>query len=120
MKKVIPLKIRKAIRGLDSDLDEDDAAYKAAVMLLLPVLCDVRQNIKEIARLTGYGRKFVGQVSKNLRKNGIWRRSGTYHSGWDDDDNRKGGVAFWVDVCCGLGFMERVDKDDHSRGVRKP
>ena len=96
--------IKSQVKCLDEALSPDDEEFKAAVILLAGT--EVKQTIKEIRQFTHYRQSFVVKVVGNLKRNGIFVKGKIHHGGWFD--KKDGGIAFWLDVCVGLGLMKRV------------
>jgi hypothetical protein len=94
-------KIKAEVRRMDPKLDENDDGFKTAVILLSSAIKGT--NADDLASFTGYSRDFVRSRAGNFRKNGIWE-NGKVRADWSGKD---GGCAFWLDVCCGDGLMER-------------
>lgn len=99
-------KIKKVIKELDDKIKETDEGFKCAVVLL--ALTEKPQRIKDIAEFTQIERPLVARFMKNFRANKIIRNGKIRHSGWFDKES--GGIAFWIDVSCGLGFLQRTSQ----------
>lgn len=96
--------IREDIRQMDDGLEEDSDGFKVAVIVLSSAI--IGPNIKRLARFTGYGRDFCSEISRHCREGGLWRGGRVYHSGWDDE--KTGGIAFWLDCALAQGYIERT------------
>jgi len=99
------------VKKLDPNLDENSDEFKAAACLLSCLL--VRPRLASLMDFTPYQPKFLSRIGKNLRKNRIWdrdfdtRKNVFCPSDWFNEET--GGVAFWMDVSCALGFIERTN-----------
>lgn len=97
--------IKREIRRMDPQLkDENDETFKAAVVLMSATQTS-GNSIRALQKFTGYTRPFVARIVAGAQKNGIFRGDGKIACEWFDKD---GGIAFWMDVCCVLGLMERT------------
>ena len=108
--------IKQAVRESDDFDDEDSKEFKAAVILLSSAFVD--PTIKSIHAFTRYPKHFVSRIYHNLRRNGIWGGGSRGKSQrwinadpWMDEEG--GNIAFWLDVLCGLGQIERVEDRYH-------
>lgn len=106
-KEVTPENIHESLKEVDPDLVEDNETGKAAKVLFAAAL--VGADIKRVAKSSGLSRRDVSRIVERLRKNGIWKNGRIYHSGWFDDtsEDGAGNVAFFLDVMCGAGLIER-------------
>lgn len=91
------------VGGLDPALDHDDEGFRVAVVLL--VSADVGPDVPAIAEVTGYHLEWLTLIASRLTAAGIWA-DGKVCVEWFDEDS--GGIAFWCDVACAQGFMERA------------
>ena len=92
------------VHWLVSEWKSDDEGYHAAVVLLAAL--EVGQRPKSLSEFTGYDESEIKKFSANLRASNVWNRGRTYHSGWDDEKN--GGIAFWMDTAIAQGLVERA------------
>lgn len=103
------------VQSMDKNISEDDETFKAAVVMIFPLVSDTGYNIKKIAKEAGMSRPFVGKIVKNLKKNKIWHQNVIHHSGWMDD--KTGTISFWLDALCALGHIERFDESTRENVV---
>ncbi len=109
--------VKQAVIDTDPLLEADDPAFAVAVILLSATFIGPIKY--KLQHFTGYSQRFVNRVWHNFRRNGIFvgaaRGSATRnlrtvaHSGWDDEET--GAIAFWLDVLCGQGLIERMLED---------
>jgi len=90
------------IRHYNSDLQSDDPAFRAAVILLAGL--EFGHNIDLLARRTGYDRGLVARIARRLIDNGVWK-SGVTIADWSSADEASG--TFWNDVAVAEGKMCR-------------
>lgn len=105
-------KVKNEIRRMDPNCG-DGEDFKTAVVLLSSL--ETGPDSDALATFTGYPRKFVREIGGRLRDSGIWKNGKVYAGDWFDKD---GGLAFWLDVAVGRGFMRRVPGKRSS--TRKP
>jgi hypothetical protein len=96
--------IKALVRELDAAVDEEEPAFRCAVVLLAAVSTDACQDVRALADLTGYDTEWIAEVERRLVRNGVWKDGVTYGE-WTDDET--GGIGFWMDVSVGLGLLER-------------
>jgi len=94
------------VRHLDSRLSEKEDAFKCAVILLAAALV-TGPNIKKVSKFTKYHESIVRRFVDNFRKDKLWGHKYIHASEWHD--KKAGGVAFWLDVSVGLGFIKRIE-----------
>lgn len=94
---------RNAVRALDPKLDLNDQSAYCAAMLL----CAAKNGASDgdVIQRTGVPLAAGKAIAWRLRRNRVWRKTATHHSGWDDPES--GGIAFWLDVNVGTGMMRR-------------
>ena len=92
--------VKNAIRRLDDAITPDDEAYNVAMVMLSALA--VGANIRRIARFTGLTYRYVTEIGRRLRANGVWCRSMTCCD-WFEEEN--GTIAFWLDANIGLGYI---------------
>lgn len=94
---------RNEVRKLDPKLGLNEPAAFCAAMLL----CAIKNgaNDKDVIERTGVPLRDGKAIAWRLRRNRVWRKEITHHSGWDDP--KTGGIAFWMDVNVGTGMMRR-------------
>lgn len=95
-------RVKQEIRRLDPDVKSNDPAWKVAAILLSSLA--VGTNADRIARFASLPYRFVREVARRLRANGVWEGR-LLCVDWFEDGG--GGIAFWCDVNVGLGYMER-------------
>lgn len=95
--------VKADLKRMDPKLSETDESYQIAAVLLASAA--LGPDADRIAKFTGYSRDWVRKLSTRLRGQGIWK-GGRVYAEWQDPEN--GGAAFWLDVCVGRGFMDRV------------
>jgi len=95
---------RNEVRKMDDKLGLDEPAAYCAAMLL----CAINHGAytETVIDKTGVPAEVGNEIAERLRQQRIWVGPQTHHSGWDDPET--GGIAFWMDVNVGLGFMERA------------
>ena len=98
-------KIKAAVAAVDPQMDPEDDAYKASVILLASISDGIGPSADKIAELTGHPRSYVRTIASRLRKSGIWQ-GGKVHCNWFDAE--EGWVAFMCDVNVALGMLNRV------------
>jgi hypothetical protein len=96
-------RVKQEIRRLDSEVKPGDLAWKVAAILLSSLA--VGPNADRIARFASLPYRFVREVARRLRANGVWEGR-LLCVDWFEE--KSGGVAFWLDVNVGLGYMERA------------
>ena len=99
--------VKREVARLDAPCEPESDEFKAAVCLMSCAI--VRPGVKSVCGFTGYPRSFVEELGRNWRRNRVWcgkRNPQVHHSGWFDQD--AGGIAFWLDVSIGLGWIDRV------------
>ena len=96
--------VKKEVHRLDKSLDEFDESFLIAVVLISSAI--VGANIKRLATFTHYSRDFISDIGKHLRKNGVWKNGQVDNYEWFDKNS--GGVAFWINVAVGQGYIKRV------------
>lgn len=97
--------VKKEIKRMDPALDENDDAFKAAVIMLYGSITG-KHHSRSLQAKTGYPMDFIVSVTGNLRKSGIWTKDGKTAADWNNEES--GGVEFWIHVSVGLGFIERA------------
>lgn len=95
--------IERAIHKMDRNLKPSDSAYQVAMILLVGLY--VGPNIRKVTRFTDLPWRFVAEVGRRLRANGVWQGRKIVA---DWFDKKAGGCAFWLDVNVGLGYMQRT------------
>ncbi|KKK66826.1 hypothetical protein LCGC14_2960160, partial [marine sediment metagenome] len=95
-----------AVHRLDPKLSKEEDGFKCAVVLMTAALA-TGPNIVKVSKFCGYPRTLVRRFATNLRASRIWGHKYVRPSDWSD--KKAGGVAFWLDVAVGLGFVERTD-----------
>lgn len=102
---------KQEIHKMDPILNEDDKAFKAAVIMLFGSMAG-KFTIISLSENTRYDYSFIRDCVRNLKKEGIWKQNTVkgksnqwkvYHSGWFDE--KEGGIAFWLDVNRALGYI---------------
>lgn len=83
------------------DLNESDATYRAAVVILVAQV--IGRGVHKLAKVTGYPSEFVARCARRLVDNGVWPDGQPYLStmtvtDWD---------AFWQDVGVAEGKLCR-------------
>ena len=101
--------IRKEVKRMDQNLNEEDTSFKAAVVLFSAL--EVGPSAPKVAEFTGYPLTLCQEFSARLRESGVWK-DGKTHCEWFDE--KYGEIAFWMDVCVAQGLVER------SKPRRKP
>ena len=91
------------LRKMDPQLDMNDEAAKAALVMLAAT--QIGQSQTKLAKATGVHRTLVAKFAHNLKKSGIWK-NGQTHANWCD--KKEGGIAFWCDVLVAQGMMQRA------------
>ena len=91
------------VMRLDPSVKVDDPAFGTAVVVLAAAV--VGPNIKRIASFTGYGRPFVAEKARRLRKQKVWV-GGKLDVDWFKPKG-EGVVAFWLDVVLADGLLVR-------------
>jgi hypothetical protein len=97
-------KIRKEVKRMDSKLEVDQDEYVAAVVCLSALHVGT-SSIRKLAEFTGYAVPRISPMVHSLRSNGVFRRDGKVACAWFEKD---GQIAFWMDVCIALGWMQRA------------
>lgn len=92
------------LKDYDKNLKAGTKQYNASLVLLSSAF--IGTNEKEIAAFTKVPMEQIKEFAKNLRAQKVWHKGKLYHSGWDDEKN--GGIAFAMDSCVALGWLERV------------
>jgi len=105
MKRISLKQLLDETHRLDPMLSEKDDAFKCAVILLTAAVV-TGPNIKKVAKFTKYHESLVRRFVDNFRKDKLWGHKYIHSSEWHD--KKAGGVAFWLDVSVGLGFIRRV------------
>lgn len=95
--------IRTWVLELDSMLDEDCSEFHAGCVVLASAFHG--PNADRCAKLLDLPRAQVREWGKNLVKNGVWEK-GRVCAEWEDE--KTGGIAFWLDVTVALGYVERA------------
>lgn len=95
--------IKAEVKRLDPLIEEDSDSFKVAVILLSSIVTG--PGIAQAIQFTGYDFDFVVQVSERLRQNKIWFQD-KICCDWFDKEH--GVIAFWCDVLCGVGQVQRV------------
>jgi hypothetical protein len=99
--------VKKEVYRLDPVITEEDDGFKVAVILISSVI--VGANIKRLAIFTHYTREYIAKVGKYFRKNQVWKNGEVDTSEWFKKET--GGVAFWMNVAVGQGFVKRYWKN---------
>lgn len=94
---------RRLVRSIDPKIDLDSQEALTAAMLL----CSARNgpNLRKVLNATGISQREGTRIAERLRKNRIWWFGKLRHGGWTEDG---GQIAFWLDVMCGAGKMNRA------------
>lgn len=95
--------IREWVLELDTKLDGDCVEFDAGCVVLAAAFHG--PNADRCAKLLQLSRAQVREWGKNLAANGVWK-NGRVYADWDDE--KTGGIAFWLDVNIALGYIERV------------
>jgi hypothetical protein len=95
--------VKKEVHRLDPSLKEDDESFKIAVILMSSVI--IGANIKRLAIFTHYSRNYIAKIGVYFRKNEVWKNGKVCAGEWFEKDS--GGIAFWMDVAVGQGYLER-------------
>ncbi len=104
MKRISLKRLVKEVHRLDPKLSKEDDAFKCAVVLLTAALA-TGPNVNKVSQFCGYPRTLVRRFASNLRASQVWGHKYICSSDWND--KKSGGIAFWLDVSIGLGFIER-------------
>jgi len=95
--------LKKEIRRLDPKLKTTDPAFTTAVILMASAI--VGADARAISKYSAIPLSEVTKRSKNFRKQKVWVGEKVRHSGWFDKET--GGIAFWLDVAIGQGYLAR-------------
>jgi len=95
-------KIYKTIKELDASLTFRDESFKVAAILIKGL---ETQNVLKLTSFFGYPYSFIKSIADRLKTNKIWQHGKTLCD-WDNEET--GGIAFWVDVNVGLGYLSKV------------
>jgi hypothetical protein len=95
--------IRKWVLELDLNLDEDCPEFDAGCVVMASAFHG--PNADRCAKLLQLPRAQVREWGKRLVANGVWE-NGRVCADWDDE--KTGGIAFWLDVTVALGWVERA------------
>jgi len=98
--------VKKEVHRMDPVLKENDEAFKIAVILMSSVI--IGANIKRLATFTHYPRNYISKIGLYFRKNEVWKNGKVDTSEWFDKDT--GGIAFWLCVAVGQGYLKRSFK----------
>lgn len=91
------------VSQLDEKLKRTDTAFMVAAILIAALKFGADED--EIAYHLGYAPEFVSTIGQRLRKSGVWEGLTSAHqNAWSDSES--GGMAFWMDVTIGEGFIE--------------
>ena len=104
MKHISLERLVKEVHHLDPKLSEEDDAFKCAVILLTAAIV-TGPNIAKVSKFCQYPKSLVRRFATNFRNSEIWGHKYICSSDWND--RKSGGVAFWLDIATGLGFIER-------------
>ena len=95
-------KIDRSILKSDPKTKPGSDAFKVAQLLLASA--HVGANRDRLHKLTGIPRGFIYRVERRLRASDVWRGN-RVECEWMSKD---GGVAFWLDVSVGMGWLRRT------------
>jgi|SRR5882724_6174480 len=95
-------KIKRELLKIDPSLTADDSGFRAQVIMVSSL--QVGPNIRKLAAFTKYPISEITKISRNLRKNQVWRGS-KVHAAWFEKD---GGIALACDTCVALGWIKRI------------
>ena len=97
--------IKDMVNRLDPSISgmEEDPAYRTAVVLLAALRIGPRVN--DLATLTGYESKFVGDIFARMRLAGLWSETEVRSDHWlaEDGDTIQPAV-FWADALVAQGL----------------
>lgn len=100
--------VESCVREMDEALDPDTPMFRCAVVLLAAALVCGCDDCLTLRRFTEYPKYEVEDFYARFVKAGIFKDGVLYHGGWDDlDPSGVAMIAFWCDVLCGLGMVER-------------
>lgn len=111
--------IRREIKRMDPNLNEEDSSFKAAVVLMASSV--VGPNVDRVHRfsksVTKVNRAFVRDLARKLRKNAVWVND-KIHCEWFEKEH--GAIAFWLDVGVATGMIKKTTKDDryYAKGAK--
>ena len=96
--------IRATVGALDAGIDPHCEEFEAAVVLLSSTR--VGPSAVRVAEFSGIPLTRVRGYAREYRKSGIWSGHKIVPSDWHDEET--GGTAFWMDVACGMGLLQRA------------
>lgn len=96
-------KIVKSLFAMDPKSDPESEAFKAQ-LVMLSALDQKTLDVRKLAKFTGISIGLVNKFAHNLRKSGTWRGRKIY-ANWFEEN---GGIAFNLDTCVAIGWMERA------------
>lgn len=115
-KKTTPLaKLRKEVQKIAPNLEPDDDAFRAAVVMFAALEHGADED--KLIAFTGEPEDFVNELGRRLRQGKIWDGKKT-RADWFKEN---GTISFWLDVCTGLGFLNRTRQRkvvSHKIGAR--
>ena len=94
---------KKVLKELDPNLSSDSEAFKAGLILLAAL--DVGTSVGAIRGATELPLTTVRLACRNLRSSGVFK-GGKIYCEWDDE--KSGGIAFWMDVAVANGLIQRA------------
>lgn len=103
--------IIRIIKKAEPAIEETEAPFKAAMVLLLLAYYG-HGDIEKLVRLSTYEHEFVTTTLQNIARGGLYKNGKVIHSGWFDKDT--GGLSFWLDVSVAQGLLERVKVTGHE------
>lgn len=111
MEEITLTEIENFVIDADPNLDMEEEAFKAAVILLSSAVFGT--DIDTLAAFTGLPYNLIGKFADNLERSGVWKDGAVYHSGWDNE-GMKGVISFWLDVAIATGHVIRLEGDRYA------
>jgi hypothetical protein len=113
---VLPRQVyRDLVQSADPRISCTDTAFAAAAILLAAVKTR-STDVDVIAKEVGYPRPLVVHFARNFQSGGVFSGEKIRVDDWTDSST--GRIAFWADVLCGEGTLEKT-YDKHDRCLKK-
>ena len=105
-------KKKKEVEKLDNDMEgeENDEAYKVAV-ILLPAAYVEGPNVDRLVKFTSYSRDFIAGISRRMHGSGLWENGFVHDDHWFRGD-RYATMIFWTDTLVATGQIVAKRSED--------
>jgi len=114
--------IKVEVQKIDPDLnpDEDEDAFKVAVVLMAAALV-TGPDVVRLATFTKYPAVFVAEIDQRMRAAGLWKDGGVEGGHWFKGDEWRV-CSFLADVMVAQGLLLTQRREDGTLEyrVRKP